>query len=55
MAYGRHLEKSKNGHMSANGNGLTDQQKIWLDGAPWPSEPYRQLKFPPFETRDDGR
>jgi len=36
------------------GNGLTDQQEIWHDGAHWPSEPYWQLKFLRLKIQDDA-
>ena len=36
-------------------NGLTDLHKIRQDDAFWPSEGYRQLKFPTFKIQDGGR
>jgi len=32
------------------GSGLSYQRQIWHNGENWPSEPYRQLKFPCFKN-----
>ena len=49
MANNLHLEKLKNGHISATG--LIDVHETLLDNAYWPSEGYGQLKFPTFKHK----
>jgi len=53
MVEGRHLKKSRNGHISANG--LIDLHGIWHGDANWPSEGYGQLKFQRLAIQDGGR
>ena len=56
MADGRHLEKSKNRHISKNVSQLlTDFDKIWHGDACRPSWPYLSLNFVQFFISKMGR